>query len=633
MKNLHEIYRLFELNRLVYMAGGPPEARPAGPEAETAEPKADETTDESTQDHSEAIKTHRENCHKHVDSVVEEYKDGEHKKAAQTYAETVKTEIKKHFDQLKQEYNDAKDVAEETTDEEENEALVEINQRAEKLAEDIQKRINSEHKKSIENEGGKETGVDELSTESEVDEDLDESAEATPKAAKEAFINDLFENRDLRFRIVRSVQPNRNPEQVTPEEFTGLVDGSPMGKALEEFIKKLDQADQEKLANGELALTAEHRNSIRKAISENYDTIDENDKLPNAQEVEWIMEFQLGDSEQSFGEKYGKHAAEILSMDFDFKMEDGGLQYTENGKDYKAVTQTGLEGYVKDRISKRVPENPNEWQEAKEKNEIMKRAIQLRDAFRDNPEAAERMGIMEYITAAMQLYAMFKEAIESGDPEALNALSDAMNDFGKGENPAKKMTEAREKYGEEISKINDIESLLKMYGSPTGPEANRVFGSGNDKVPYRLFLKDAIKGQLESSLKVEITNMESLSGGKNNSKINCTRNGESYQIYLYEDSGRVTARVEKTGSEAVAEEKAVEELAGDANNSLESLFNSFVASSAKAPEKPEEKGNEKEENEEGEKESEEEEAAKEGAEESEDTEEAEEEETAEAEEE
>ncbi|MBU1682675.1 procyclic acidic repetitive family protein, partial [Patescibacteria group bacterium] len=163
----------------------------------------------------------------------------------------------------------------------------------------------------------------------------------------------------------------------------------------------------------------------------------------------------------------------------------------------------------------------------------MENAQQIQELLA-NPEKVEglkKMGLFELIATITQLWGMLQEAMETRD---FTSLNDALTDLQSGKSPLERMESVKEKYETAIAEIDDVGQLLDLYHNPYGETAGELFvNKGEDRTPYRIYLKEIIRTRLASALGVGIDpdGVEQLPGGAQ-TKITAIRGEAKYSIII-----------------------------------------------------------------------------------------------------
>ncbi|MBU0459629.1 MAG: hypothetical protein KJ771_02365, partial [Nanoarchaeota archaeon] len=151
-----------------------------------------------------------------------------------------------------------------------------------------------------------------------------------------------------------------------------------------------------------------------------------------------------------------------------------------------------------------------------------------------NPEKIEgmkKMGLFELIATITQLWGMLQEAMETKD---FTSLNDALTDLQSGKSPLERMESVKDKYETAVTEIDDVGQLLDLYHNPYGETAGELFvNKGEDRTPYRIYLKDIIRTRFASALGVGIDpdGVEQLPGGTQ-TKITAIRGETKYSIII-----------------------------------------------------------------------------------------------------
>ncbi len=237
----------------------------------------------------------------------------------------------------------------------------------------------------------------------------------------------------------------------------------------------------------------------------------------------------------------------------------GGLSLTDdNGKTVHIENVRGLTDYLppsaqenfKQLLDSKNPSDNFEKRlgEAGEKGlKTLQGMEQLGEILR-NPgkiKGFEGMKKGDILTTLIQLYALFKEAMESQD---FGSLIDGLNDFKNGLNPMDHIKAVTLIYKDGIDKIKDTGDLIDLYNNPKSAKADKLFtekAPDGKKIPatYRIKLKHVIKERLQSDLGVTIDKMKTESTSK--TVIDCTSETGTYKITLEQRGGQTLVTKKK----------------------------------------------------------------------------------------
>lgn len=382
--------------------------------------------------------------------------------------------------------------------------------------------------------------------------------------------------------------------------------------ALNKFVRGLPKDRAKKLLEKGDKPAKKELVKLCKAFFEAYglDTLEAVDK----KEVKMITEMnvEVKGKTKKFKDVFGKElaatVAATLSMSQEFKQGKKDV-LVKKGDRFYPVTAEGLadylptnmqDGYLKVLKGEAKPEELKDFkktaEDVKKGREALKKfAKQQRNPNR-TPEL-KQMGFVEVIASIGQLYRIFQEAMETGDPAAWKTLRDAFEDFNNSISPAEGMRTAKETYEKTINGkpgIQDTGELLELYSEPYGVKAKKLFTVKGKSERYRYQLKTVIEERFATALNVDIEDME-VKGNKTN--IIAYKGSQKYKIYLNRDGNETFASMEEmtmtegnnpreTVNEAKSKpSKKIENIDTGSNSLAEHLFNKKPLEARKAAKK------------------------------------------------